>query len=55
MRHGLVQSATSPPPDVRERRSDAPPAFASAIARCLEWRREARWATAQEAVAAALR
>ncbi len=43
------------PPDVRGRRSDAPPALARAITRCLAKDRDARWASAEEAVQAALR
>jgi serine/threonine protein kinase len=41
------------PPDVRDRRPDTPLGFAHAIGRCLEGRREARWATVAEAVGAA--
>jgi eukaryotic-like serine/threonine-protein kinase len=48
----LIRGAATPPPDVRVQRPETPPAFARAIARCMEWRREARWATAAEAVAA---
>lgn len=42
------------PPDVRGKRSDAPPAFARSITRCLARDRGARWPNVKEAVAAAL-
>jgi serine/threonine-protein kinase len=45
--------ARRPPPDVRGRRPETPPALAQAIARCLAYEREARWSTAEEAVRAA--
>jgi len=51
----LIRGANAPPPDVRAHRAETPASFAQAIARCMEWRREARWATAAEAVAAAAR
>ncbi len=43
-----------PPPDVRGKRSDAPPAFARAITRCLAKDRDARWSSAEEVVRGAL-
>jgi eukaryotic-like serine/threonine-protein kinase len=49
---GRVAAPVAVAPDVRTKRADTPPALARTIARCLEWRREARWATAAEAVAA---
>jgi serine/threonine protein kinase len=53
-RPGITPRAGAVPPDVRGRRPDAPPALARAIARCLSGDRGARWATAAEAVAAAM-
>lgn len=50
----MKRQASKAPPDVRGRRSDAPPALAQAITRCLARDRDARWATAEAAVMAAL-
>lgn len=49
-----MRRAGRAPPDVCGRRADTPPAFARAIARCLARDRDGRWASAEEAVQAAL-
>jgi len=46
--------AGAPPPDVRGKRADTPPEFAQALTRCMAPGRDARWATAAEAVRAAI-
>lgn len=53
MQDVVKRQATQPPPDVRGRRPDAPPAFAQAITKCLARERDARWSNAEEAVRAA--
>lgn len=46
--------AGAPPPDVRGKRADAPPELAQALTRCMAPSRDARWATAEDAVRAAM-
>lgn len=46
--------AGAPPPDVRGKRQDTPPELARALARCMAPSRDARWASAEEAVRAAM-
>jgi len=46
--------AGAPPPDVRGKRPDAPPELARALNRCMAPSRDARWASAEEAVRAAM-
>jgi hypothetical protein len=48
------RSAGAPPPDVRGKRPDTPPELAQALTRCMAPSRDARWASAEDAVRAAM-